>query len=112
MWTMSTRSPHQRNTYSTDNIINTNNIDVTQSDKQGNSNNTVSINNTDNMGASTTDETRKNVTDSYENAINLEVIDEIIEYEIVQILRAGLGWFFKYKTLNKIQKVKLANFIE
>lgn len=35
------------------------------------------------MGASTTDETRKNVTDSYENAINLEVIDEIIEYEIV-----------------------------
>ena len=54
MWTMSTSSPHQRNTYSTDNIINTNKIDVTQSDKQGNTNNTISINSIDNMGASTT----------------------------------------------------------
>ena len=35
-------------------IISTNNIDVTQSDKQGNTNNTISINNTDNMGTSTT----------------------------------------------------------
>ena len=31
---------------------------------------------------SSTDETRKNVTDSYENTINLDVIDEIIEYKI------------------------------
>ena len=54
MWTMSTSSPHQRNTYSIDNIINTNNIDVTQSDKQENTNNTISINNIDNMGISTT----------------------------------------------------------
>ena len=29
-----------------------------------------------------TDETRKNVTDSYENAINLGVIEDIIKYEI------------------------------
>lgn len=54
MWTMSTICPRWRNTYSTGNIINTNNIDVTQSDKQGNTNNTISINNTDNMGVSTT----------------------------------------------------------
>jgi len=29
MWTMSTICPHWKNTYSTGNIINTNNIDVT-----------------------------------------------------------------------------------
>ena len=79
---MSTICTRQRNTYSTGNIINTNNIDVTQSDKQGNTNNTISIDSIDNMGASTTDETRRNVTDSYENAINLDVIEEIIEYKI------------------------------
>ena len=54
MWTMSTICTRQRNTYSTGNIINTNNTDVTQFDKQGNTNNTISINNTDNMGTSTT----------------------------------------------------------
>ena len=54
MWTLSTRSSRYRNTYSTGNIINTNNIDVTQSDKQGNTNNTISIDSIDNMGVSTT----------------------------------------------------------
>ena len=37
---------------------------------------------TENYYISSTDETRKNVTDSYENAINLDVIEEIIEYKI------------------------------
>ena len=32
------------------NIINKNNIDVTQFNKQGNTNNIISVNNTDNMG--------------------------------------------------------------
>ena len=36
----------------------------------------------DNTEIKSSDETRKNVTDSYENAINLDVIDEIIEYKI------------------------------
>ena len=36
------------------NIINKNNIDVTQFNKQGNTNNTISIDSIDNMGASTT----------------------------------------------------------
>ncbi len=31
---------------------------------------------------SSTDETRKNVTDSYESTINLDEIDEIIKYKI------------------------------
>ena len=51
---MSTICTRQRNTYSTGNIINTNNIDVTQSDKQGNTNDTISIDSIDNMGAFTT----------------------------------------------------------
>lgn len=37
---------------------------------------------TENYYISSTDETRKNVTDSYESTINLDVIDEIIEYKI------------------------------
>ena len=37
---------------------------------------------TENYYISSTDETRKNVTDSYESNINLDVIDEIIEYKI------------------------------
>ena len=37
---------------------------------------------TENYYISSTDETRKNVTDFYENAINLDVIEEIIEYKI------------------------------
>ena len=40
------------------------------------------IETTENYYISSTDETRKNVTDSYENAINLDVIEEIIEYKI------------------------------
>ena len=40
------------------------------------------IETTENYYISCTDETRKNVTDSYENAINLDVIKEIIEYKI------------------------------
>ena len=40
------------------------------------------IETTENYYISSTDETRKNVTDSYENAINLDVIKEIIEYKI------------------------------
>ena len=39
------------------------------------------IETTENYYISSTDETRKNVTDSYENAINLDVIEEIIEYK-------------------------------
>ena len=40
------------------------------------------IETTENYYISSTDETRKNVTDSYENEINLDVIEEIIEYKI------------------------------
>ena len=40
------------------------------------------IETTENYYISSTDETRKNATDSYENAINLDVIEEIIEYKI------------------------------
>ena len=40
------------------------------------------IETTENYYISSTDETRRNVTDSYENAINLDVIEEIIEYKI------------------------------
>ena len=40
------------------------------------------IETTENYYISSTDETRKNVTDSYENAINLDVINVIIEYKI------------------------------
>lgn len=40
------------------------------------------IETTENYYISSTDETRKNVTDSYESTINLDVIDEIIEYKI------------------------------
>jgi site-specific recombinase XerD len=40
------------------------------------------IETTENYYISSTDETRKNVTDSYESNINLDVIDEIIEYKI------------------------------
>lgn len=40
------------------------------------------IETTENYYISSTDETRKNATDSYENAINLDVIKEIIEYKI------------------------------
>ena len=40
------------------------------------------IETTENYYISSTDESRKNVTDSYENSINLDVIDEIIEYKI------------------------------
>lgn len=40
------------------------------------------IQTTENYYISSTDETRKYVTDSYENAINLDVIEEIIEYKI------------------------------
>ena len=40
------------------------------------------IGTTENYYISSTDETRRNVTDSYENAINLDVIEEIIEYKI------------------------------
>ena len=40
------------------------------------------IETTENYYISSTDETRRNVTDSYENSINLDVIDEIIEYKI------------------------------
>ena len=39
------------------------------------------IETTENYCISSTDETRKNVTDSYESTINLDVIDEIIEYK-------------------------------
>ena len=39
------------------------------------------IETTENYYISSTDETRKNVTDSYESTINLDVIDEIIEYK-------------------------------
>ena len=41
------------------------------------------IETTENYYISSTDETRKNVTASYENSINLDVIDEIIEYKIL-----------------------------
>ena len=40
------------------------------------------IETTENYYISSTDETRRNVTDSYENSINLDVIEEIIEYKI------------------------------
>ena len=40
------------------------------------------IETTENYYISSTDETRKNATDSYENAINLDVIKGIIEYKI------------------------------
>ncbi|MFQ9298058.1 MAG: site-specific integrase [Clostridia bacterium] len=40
------------------------------------------IETTENYYISSTDETRKNVTDSYESTINLDVIKEIIEYKI------------------------------
>ena len=40
------------------------------------------IQTTENYYISSTDETRKNATDSYENAINLDVIEDIIKYEI------------------------------
>ena len=40
------------------------------------------IETTENYYIASTDETRRNVTDSYENAINLDVIEEIIEYKI------------------------------
>ena len=40
------------------------------------------IETTENYYISSTDETRKNVKDSYENEINLDVIEEIIEYKI------------------------------
>ena len=40
------------------------------------------IETTENYYISSTDETRRNVTDSYENSINLEIIDEIIKYKI------------------------------
>ena len=40
------------------------------------------IETTENYYISSTDETRRNVTDSYENSINLDVIDEIIEHKI------------------------------
>ena len=40
------------------------------------------IETTENYYISSTDETRRNVTDSYENAINLDVIEDIIKYEI------------------------------
>jgi integrase len=40
------------------------------------------IETTENYYISSTDETRKNAKDSYENAINLDVIKEIIEYKI------------------------------
>ena len=40
------------------------------------------IETTENYYISSTDETRRNVTDSCENSINLDVIDEIIEYKI------------------------------
>lgn len=40
------------------------------------------IGTTENYYISSTDETKRNVTDSYENAINLDVIEEIIEYKI------------------------------
>ena len=40
------------------------------------------IETTENYYISSTDETKKNVTDSYENAINLNVIEDIIKYEI------------------------------
>ena len=40
------------------------------------------IETTENYYISSTDETRKNVTDSYENVINLDVIEDIIKYEI------------------------------
>ena len=40
------------------------------------------IETTENYYISSTDETRKNVTNSYESTINLDVIDEIIEYKI------------------------------
>ena len=40
------------------------------------------IETTENYYISSTDETRKNATDSHENAINLDVIEEIIEYKI------------------------------
>ena len=40
------------------------------------------IQTTENYYISSTDETRKYVTDSYENAINLDVINKIIEYRI------------------------------
>ena len=40
------------------------------------------IETTENYYISSTDETRKNATDSYENVINLDVIKEIIEYKI------------------------------
>ncbi|MBP3595849.1 MAG: hypothetical protein J6J60_00385 [Clostridia bacterium] len=40
------------------------------------------IERTENYYISSTDETRKNATDCYENAINLDLIEEIIEYKI------------------------------
>lgn len=40
------------------------------------------IQTTENYYISSTDDTRKNVTDSYENTVNLDVIEEIIEYKI------------------------------
>ena len=40
------------------------------------------IETTENYYISSTDESRKNVTDSYDDSINLDVIDEIIEYKI------------------------------
>ncbi len=41
------------------------------------------IGTTKNYYISSTDETRRNVTDSYEKAMNLDVIDEIIEYKFL-----------------------------
>ena len=40
------------------------------------------IETTENYYISSTNETRKNVTDCYEDTLNLDVIDEIIEYKI------------------------------
>ena len=49
------------------------------------------IETTENYYISSTDETRKNAKDSYENAINLDVIKEIIEYKILLELESWLA---------------------
>lgn len=49
------------------------------------------IETTENYYILSTDETRKNATDSYENAINLDVIKEIIEYKILLELESWLA---------------------